>query len=75
MNKIENIVAKVKIANYEQFLHLQQCFRKMCLQQRHQKASKCETGFTVILINIKHPVVKAELWKPYLNESRMIDLC
>ena len=35
LNTIENIMAKEKISNREQFLHMPQCFRKtLCIEMR-----------------------------------------
>ena len=47
MNKVENIVAKVKIACLEQFLLLSLCFQKVVLLQRHLSMSGSGKDLTI----------------------------
>ena len=48
LNEVENIVTRGKIACFEHFLLLPQCFLNCCLLQRRQEVSVCVVWLTLM---------------------------
>ena len=56
LKKIENIVAKGEIGNFEQFLLLTQCFQKSSAAEASETIYMWERVITIIILHVFHAI-------------------